>query len=306
MKNTVLVMISTYNGQEKIIKQVESIINQQDVDVKIKIRDDGSNEETLSIISGLVEKYPKTIEIVFGENIGWKRSFIELLYSSDLKYDYYAFSDQDDIWLDHKLINCIRLMERDENKGIKMAHCNSLSVDSELNERKEQERRIAYPSNYKAAIATEYFQGCGMVWNKEAMCRIKKYKPVNTDLAHDYWVGLICYLFGKVYFIEKPQFYHIRYADNSSADGNVYKGRLRRLTSLMKGKSVYMNPSKDLVVGYRKYLESRQEIVEFLNKIQCYRQNRIIKLSLIMDKQFVRPSKLATIIFKYNILSNRY
>lgn len=295
----VLIMMSTYNGGDRIIRQVESILNQKDVDINILIRDDGSDAETISILNKLENEY-SNIRVIYGENIGWKRSFLELVYSTELDFEYYGFSDQDDIWFEDKVISLVSLMEIDVNSKPKLAHCNSLSVDYNLVSRKEQEFRTPCPPGFKQAIANEFFQGCGMLWNKKAMELIRVYKPKNVDLAHDYWVGLICFLFGKVYFLKEAKFYHIRYDNNSSEDGNVWKGRIKRFKLLAKGKQAYMNPSSDLIQGYSSFLDD--EILCFLKRYS--NMNFRDKLVLFLDPEFRRNSIVSTVAFKIWLLQD--
>ena len=256
------------------------------------------------MLKDLKSKYNDRIILSFQKNVGWKQSFLELVHSSENEYDYYGFSDQDDIWFEKKLINCIQLAEKDTYSGPKLIHCNSLSVTSALEERSEQETRIANPPTFKAAIATEYFQGCGMVWNNEAMRLIQRHKPHNKNLAHDYWAGLICYLFGKVYFCDEPQFYHIRYDNNSSDDGNKNKGRVKRLKTLFLGGVAYMNPAKDLIDGYNDLLSDEEKV--FLQYIVHYKEKLSYKVKLFTDKAFRKPSISATALLKVAILMNKY
>ena len=299
----VQIVMSTYNGEEYLARQVISIMNQRDVRTFLLIRDDGSTDHTILEIEKLQLQYKKRITYIKGENIGWRKSFMELLYHSG-DFDFYGFSDQDDIWMEDKVITCIKLMLVHGGHEIKLAHCNALSVDKELRQRKEQEDRVSVPKSHKMAITTEYFQGCGMLWNKAAMKLIKKYRPCNDFIAHDYWVGLICYLFGSVYFTKDRKFYHIRYDKNSSNDGNVWKGRLTRMNRLVKRQIVYMNPSNDLLIGYADCLT--QEDRMFLEKIQNYKCNIGSKIDLLIDKEFKRPSFSSTVLLKYAILVNRY
>lgn len=304
MYSKVLVLMSTYNGGEKIARQIESILNQSSVEVSINIRDDGSEEETLNSLKKLEKLYPRKINIDYGINIGWKQSFLELVYKAQLKYDYYGFSDQDDMWFTDKLKSCITLMKNNNRNGAKLAHCNCLSVDETLQVRSEQELRISCPPNFKAALATEYFQGCGMVWNSDAMKLIQKHNPKNIELAHDYWVGLVCYLFGQIYFCEDAKFYHIRYDNNSSEDGNIKKGRMKRLKYLIKGGGSYMNPAEDLMIGYHDELTLSQQ--KFLKYVVGYKKCMRAKIALLIDKNFKRPSIMSTLLFKTSVLINRY
>lgn len=298
-KRKVLILLSSYNGGEKIRKQIDSILSQINVDVNILVRDDGSTDDTKEILRD-IEIREQRVKVLFEKNIGWKRSFLELVYSCSTEYDYFGFSDQDDIWFEDKVFSLIDLMESDEDVLVKMGHCNSQSVDEKLNERAEQEYRRPYPLNYKSAIANEFFQGCGMLWNKKAMELIRVYKPKNVDLAHDYWVGLICFLFGKVYFLREAKFYHIRYDNNSSEDGNVWKGRIKRFKLLANGKQAYMNPSSDLIQGYSSFLDD--EILCFLKRYSnmSFRD----KLVLFLDPEFRRNSIISTVAFKIWLLQD--
>ena len=169
MNKKVLIMMSVFNGGLNIRRQITSILKQNNVDVHILIRDDGSDYETKKILKAIQIEFPDNITCSFDENVGWKQSFMSLLFNAEVGYDYYGFSDQDDLWMEDKVISCINLMEKDPQEGIKLAHCNSLSVDCNLQRREEQEFRYACPPSHKAAIATEYFQGCGMLWNATAM-----------------------------------------------------------------------------------------------------------------------------------------
>ncbi len=299
----VQVLLSTYNGRDLIRRQVESILNQKDVEVNILIRDDGSKQDTRTALLKIQEDYFDRVRVVFCENIGWKRSFIELLFMAE-EYDYYCFSDQDDVWLPEKLIKCIEKIESDSDyHGAKLVHCNSVCTDRNLAVRKEQQYRYPMPGSHKMAIAQEYFQGCGMVWNTEAMRLVKMYKP-SEEIAHDYWVGVLCYFFGKIYYIEEPLFYHIRYENNASSDGKLLSGRYKRVKTFFKQKSVYTNPGKDFLTGYSEKL-SRQDFV-FLKKCADYKKNFKSKLSLIFDLKFKREHFMSTLFFKISILFNKY
>ena len=45
------ILMSAYNGDKFIEKQIESIMRQRDVDLHLTIRDDGSGDETVYVIN---------------------------------------------------------------------------------------------------------------------------------------------------------------------------------------------------------------------------------------------------------------
>ena len=151
--NTVMVIISSYNGEKYIREQIESIIRQSGIRTKIFVRDDGSTDATIEILKKMQDNYDELI-ISQGENIGWEQSFILALKSAP-DAEYYAFCDQDDIWMPDKLINGVsKIREREKLSSDKaiLYHCNKLSVDEDLKPLPHQVRRTPRPLNRENAM----------------------------------------------------------------------------------------------------------------------------------------------------------
>ena len=86
----IIILLSAYNGEKFISEQLESLLKMRIPDkseIKIVIRDDGSSDNTLKILESYEKKY-NNIYVIKGENIGWKRSFWELL-KYEKNGDYY-------------------------------------------------------------------------------------------------------------------------------------------------------------------------------------------------------------------------
>lgn len=103
-KAHVTVLMSTYDGENFLRDQIESILNQEDVYVHLIVRDDGSKDRTINIL----EEYQSRgkLEWYSGKNLGSARSFLNLV-SKSPDNEYYAFSDQDDVWFSKKLKRAI-------------------------------------------------------------------------------------------------------------------------------------------------------------------------------------------------------
>ena len=96
MEELVNVLISTYNGEKYIKDQIDSILGQTYPNIRIYVRDDGSSDNTCNIL----KEYEKAGKIVLfrGDNVKWGKSFLTLLKKAETG-SYWAFSDQDDVWL---------------------------------------------------------------------------------------------------------------------------------------------------------------------------------------------------------------
>ena len=74
---TVTVLVSTYNGQKYLSKQLDSLISQVGVDMKIIVRDDGSSDGTRQILRNYAQTY-SNIQLLFEDNCGAEESFNKL------------------------------------------------------------------------------------------------------------------------------------------------------------------------------------------------------------------------------------
>ena len=48
---TICILLSTYNGEKYIEEQLNSLLEQEGVEISILVRDDGSNDRTTEILS---------------------------------------------------------------------------------------------------------------------------------------------------------------------------------------------------------------------------------------------------------------
>ena len=103
---SILIMMTTYNGEKYIERQLNSIIDQTYSNWNLVVRDDGSKDNTLSILEQYQNKDSR-IKIVDNDskNHGAYYNFFGIVeYAKTLPlYDFYMFSDQDDIWDKNKI-----------------------------------------------------------------------------------------------------------------------------------------------------------------------------------------------------------
>lgn len=298
---TVTVIMSSYNGALFIERQIKSIYNQKDVSINCFIRDDGSSDNTLQILTELQKKYAN-LSFIVGDNVGWEKSFLIAL-SLAPQADYYAFADQDDVWFDNKIINGLNQLAQYPDNEVVMFHCNKISVNRDLTPLSHQIKRLSRPINRQNAVVQEYAQGCSIIFNNAAKNLLTRRLPIEK-IAHDFWVGLVCFMFGHVIYDCNPYFYHINYGNNASGEGRLLKSWQKRWRMFWGTKNVYYLPSSDLLSdAYVDLLTDEDKI--FLQQTLDYKTNIRSKLNLLFSLKFRRASLLGTLSLKCAILFNR-
>lgn len=212
----IAILMSTYNGQEYLPLQLESIQQQTDQDWNLYIRDDGSTDDTLKII----KKYQQNDERVHlyqrkhGENLGVVGSFFELF--RNIQADFYMFCDQDDVWLPTKitatLTAMLELRKQNDSATPLLVHTNKLIVDRKLNllHAPSLEQR---PHDLLSIVFFNNITGCTVMVDNN----LKKY-ACRADLKdvflHDHWLALVAALLRKIAFVNEPLIKYRQHGNN--------------------------------------------------------------------------------------------
>lgn len=195
----VLIMLSTYNGQKYIREQLDSLYAQKNVEIHILVRDDGSKDNTVDILEEYQGQYGK-MTIHADENVGAAMSFHKLMayaYEGFPDFEYYAFSDQDDVWLEKKLFVAVDKLI--ESKG-DIYYCNAFVTDENLN--KESVLGTEHNLNFPYLMFRQPALGCTQVMTKEYFnyCTdvFQKYLKENPPFIylHDVWTMWISQMIG--------------------------------------------------------------------------------------------------------------
>ena len=93
---------------------MDSIFSQTNQDWRILARDDGSEDNTLSIIKDCITSHPDKVRLISDKNsrLGTCMNFGQLLEHSCAEY--IMFTDQDDIWLPDKIELTFTMMKSAE------------------------------------------------------------------------------------------------------------------------------------------------------------------------------------------------
>jgi len=299
----VQVLLSTYNGEQFIQQQLDSLFNQTDVEVFCLVRDDGSSDNTMNILLENQEKY-KNIKIISGKHIGYKASFFELIKISG-EYDYYAFSDQDDVWESFKLIKAIEKIDRTNKGRPVMYFSNATVVDENLKKlgRLHSSRDII-PSEKTMALVQGFAHGCTLVFNHRSKDLILKYRP-KQDYPHDFWIPLLHMYLGYVIYDQNSYILYRQHKENVFGKKRSFRKLIRlKLDFIIQRPNFYSQTAKELLIGYGEYLDEKDyqqlmDIADYKCSIKKY-------IKLLFNKNIKKNTFRGTFILKILILLLRF
>ncbi|MBQ8317873.1 MAG: glycosyltransferase family 2 protein [Lachnospiraceae bacterium] len=196
-----VILLATYNGENYIEKQIDSILNQSYDDWQLVISDDGSSDRTVDIIESYVRDYPGKISFIRNQSglRGAYGNFMNLLNQAP-EGDCYAFCDQDDEWYTDKLQVMAKHFNESNTKPLLVYH-DLRVVDSEKNVLGDGFR--AYTklgdrewNGFYTLMKYNITPGCSVCFNHRLRELI--ITPKNPVSIHDWWTMLVAAAFGDI------------------------------------------------------------------------------------------------------------
>ncbi len=198
---SVQVLLSSYYGERYLPAQLDSLLSQKGVQVSVLVRDDGSCDRTRHILRNYAQKHTN-LSAYSGQNLGTAKSFFHLLAHAGHSYSYYAFADQDDVWLEEKLaraVSCLEKMERKYPGRPLLYASNVIYASKDLRIQQALPSRDAIKPSFGNALTENICIGCTQVFNQKLLELVRNHLP-DGAILHDWWMYLTAAYFGSVYY----------------------------------------------------------------------------------------------------------
>lgn len=308
----ILILLSAYNGELFLREQLDSILTQQNIDVHLLIRDDGSTDSTYTILDNYKTRYPERITLIKGENIGWRDSFMALAKYARSKYPdfkYYAFSDQDDIWLPEKLERGIGLLEKGYGQSETSKSTPALYFSNQFFYKDGRNEGKVHASDFrvttKGSLVRNYATGCTIIFNQSLLNLFAKGYPT-IRMAHDYWAYILANVCGYVVADNEAYILYRQHNNNQiggkPSAGDIWRRRLQSLSALL-GNRNRETMAKDLLRMHGDAMTVQGKAA--VEKIAGYRTGLRNRFRLLFDNAYTFNSLSNDFWLKLRILTGR-
>ncbi len=291
------ILLASYNGEQFIGEQIQSLLEQTYSHWRLLIRDDGSADNTLAVIRDYSKKYPEKIAVIEDDQqrLGACRNFAKLLERSTA--DYIMFCDQDDVWLPNKVqltLEKMKNMEKRHGDALPLlVYTDMKVVDEQLqvisnSYWKHQAFNPKSGTVLNRLLVSNVVIGCTMMVNRK-LKELSLPFPQNV-LMHDWWLALVSAAFGKnEYSPEAPILYRQHQSNVAGAKWSLsFRGVVSQIRNAQRHIE-YLRASQEQAEAFAKRYVHLLRKTD-LRKIQVYShlrdQNCLKKRYCIIRYQF--------------------
>lgn len=205
------ILLATYNGEDNVAEQIESICNQSFSKWLLHVSDDCSADRTLEIVQSYASYDCRIMIESRGIRYGGShRNFCSLCKRSRLPY--IMFCDQDDVWFANKIeimLNEIKKLEGEYGASTPILVFSDMEVvDRHLSLISQSFARFTRldPTrlSFSSLLAQNVAPGCSMIINRALLLLFLESMNVPGVAMHDWWAMLLASAFGKIGYISKP------------------------------------------------------------------------------------------------------
>lgn len=295
----VAILLTTYNGSKFLTEQLQSIIQQTHTRWTLYVSDDGSSDDTLKII----ESYQATlgcerIRLLHGPRRGFAQNFLSLIRNPQVRGDYFAFSDQDDVWFPDKLERSLAQLSQAENGPA--LYCSRTRLIDDAGSFIGYSPIFSRAPSFKNALVQSLAGANTMMLNRPARELLTMVPRTASVVSHD-WLAylLVSGCGGQVCFDAEPTLDYRQHTGNLMGANSSWRGRLMRLRMMFSGtfrewnqkNIVALRNCTDLLdersrAALNLFERARNENVlrrfYFLIKAGVYRQTRLGTVGLII------------------------
>lgn len=275
----IAILMCTYNGEEFLIPQLESILLQSNGNWALFVSDDGSEDRTCEILQSFKTKIGEDrFEIFSGPRAGFTNNFMSLLCNSNIDAKYYALSDQDDIW-DQEKLNCAIEMLSSIDPSVPTLYCGRTIIVDQNNRFIKLSNNLCSLPSFKNALVQNIASGNSMVLNRSARDLVVKYGYSVLPYAHDWWLYLlISGAGGLVYFDQRPLVRYRQHNSNIIGMNSSVKSKLIRLFQFISGHFSSWNEMNAVALKHAYRCLTKDNIDVFDSFIRCRNSYGILAL----------------------------
>lgn len=312
----ILVMMTTYNGQRYVADQIDSILNQEGVDVTLRISDDRSRDDTYAVLEAAAEESPNVHISCNYRNLGCNANFLQLIYEADAEeYDFFAIADQDDVWHPNKLRSAAeRISSNTSRPELYFAGVNNIDELGRSLGNEYAQYKVCALKPLSVLLVQNWALGCTMLMNGSLLKLLQSYPVDDVGRYYDAWIHAVVQCCGGFVYCDIENCYIDRRISGSNLVGLMNE---KRSPAFIVKQAVGWFVHKDtqrarkhtqmaaaLRDGYADYMEPY--VLQIVSDVADREHSRSARQRLFKCKEIVMPTRSKTTWLRWMVLLNKF
>jgi glycosyltransferase involved in cell wall biosynthesis len=233
---SVAILMCTYNGENFLEEQLDSIETQDYKNWTLFVNDDGSKDATLKILKAYQKKWgAKKLVIRRGPQKGFCQNFLQIINDKKINADLYFLSDQDDVWMPHKLNHTLKKISKLDAAKPLLYCARTTYVSSDAKKILGHSDLFLKPPSFKNALIQSIAGGNTMAFNNPLKKVMQKYPRVDV-VSHDWWLYILNELVGgKTLYDSESTILYRQHARSLIGANTGFLAKMKRLRMLLGG-----------------------------------------------------------------------
>lgn len=291
----VAILLCTYHGQHYLSDQLESFASQTHSNWEVWASDDGSIDDTHSILDAYKSKWGGgRLSVHFGPSEGFVANFLSLTCKAAVEADYYAYSDQDDIWEADKLERAVAWLKT-VPQHVPALYCSRTRLVDADNNHIGFSPLFTKPPSFANALMQNIGGGNTMVFNNAARTLLRQAGEAISVVTHDWWAYMVVSgCGGRVFYDKYPSLRYRQHDSNLLGMNSTWPARFTRLRMSWQGR-------------FRTWNEVNIEAIRLLNDRLTPENRRILERFAKARNQKLIPRLLglrSSGIYRQTLLGN--
>ncbi len=301
----VVILMCTFQGEEFLTEQFESIDRQTHIHWKLWVSDDGSNDGTRGILSRFQSRWgAERLSILAGPAAGSTANFLSLTDHDTVQGDFFAWADQDDVWEPDKLARAVEHLTS-HDPGVPALYVTPVLLTDARGAVFGRSALNRSPG-FANALVQNVAGGNTMVFNAATRRLLREAGPQASVVAHDWWAYLLVTGSGGTVICDDHA--TLRYRQHAGNQIGSTPGALRRtlrLRPLLNGEfRRWMDSNLDALERHRHLLlPSSLETLDMFSSAR--RGSLAARLMRLRRSRVHRSSRLGTVVLFLAVLCDR-
>jgi glycosyltransferase involved in cell wall biosynthesis len=285
-KPMVSIVMATYNGEQFLQDQIESILSQSYSSFEFIVFDDCSTDGTPKIL----KEYQNQGRLKFfsnESNLGYVRNFEKAIQAA--QGELIALADQDDIWVPSKLdrltgqIGHHLLIHSDA----RLIDENGVEISSSF---EESARKMTIPKSMTEAILNGFVTGCTCLFKRQLL---ELALPFPDKLhIHDKWLGVLAFYKGGITYLKEPLTDYRQHVQNTIGAVQPTVSLFGKISKLLRGKPVNYQ-----FEAFRLFLQKEKKFTQLVQKRLQIESKEVSDLIVFFDQVLLGKSLFRVISF---------